>query len=79
MKCPHCHKSFTPPPPNSDLWELRYMVGKGWLFSMISADDKWKTDRKLVEWLEKGWIERQTGIGFRITDAGEKALKETNP
>jgi hypothetical protein len=75
MKCPHCQQTFTPPAPKPDLWALRYMFGKGWLFKMISTDDKWKTDRELVEWLGKGWIERQAGLGFRITQEGERALK----
>lgn len=75
MKCPHCHKDFTPPAPPEDLFALKYMVTKGWLFAGTLADEKWKTDRELVSWLERRWIEMHPQLGFRITPAGRVACQ----
>lgn len=74
MKCTHCHQDFEPPITRMALPGLTYMVDKGCLFKLIAADDKWKSDPELVEWLSKGWIEHQPSKGFRITTAGERAI-----
>ena len=58
---------------------LSYMVGKGWLFKLIAADDKWKADPELVEWYRRGWIEHRSELGFRITAKGEQAIRQATP
>lgn len=79
MKCPHCHKDFTPRVPHTSLWELKYMIGKGWLFRGTLERDAWRTDKDLVQWLERGWIEMHPELGFRITKEGADACQNITP
>lgn len=86
-QCPHCGchiKLAVVPPrpvykskPDAQQWkhELRYMIGKGWLFSGTLVDEKWKTDPDLTDWLRRGWVEIDHDQGFRITPLGEAAAE----
>ncbi len=59
----------------SPLWALRYMIGHQWLWVGTLRDDLWKKDPELVRWLEKGWVEMDSQLGFRITKEGVLACQ----
>lgn len=54
--------------------ELRYMVGRGWIFKGSLPEDKWKADADLVRWVEMQWVEMDHERGFRITEKGIEFL-----
>lgn len=69
MKCPHCRREFAVTRAE-EISALRYMVDKGWLFAGTLENESWKKDPELVLWLKRGWIEKDSVKGFRITTAG---------